>query len=241
MSELSYKIKNNQREISRISGSMAIIFLLVFLFTIHKNSFLFGLWALTLSSISLVVALLVASLIFGNRAKKLDNLLKGNMTVGEWELSAEQLNQYASTLKENALQKNKAVTWVVFAMFILIAMPFLFFLESDEIMGFLIIIGSICLITFIASRFIPYFYYFSNMRGDRQILIGKKYAYINGYFHNWDYSLSGLISVKAVKEPFPGIMIKYYYTDKTWRNEHTLVVPTSTGINIEDLIRKISD
>lgn len=61
-------------------------------------------------------------------------------------------------------------------------------------------------------------------KGDRQIFIGEKYAYFNGYFHNWDYPMSGLTKAKAIKKPFHGIHLAYFFTDLTWRHLHEIKI-----------------
>jgi hypothetical protein len=83
--------------------------------------------------------------------------------------------------------------WMIVILFGLISLPFIFFLEGGEMLYFLLIMGSLILIVFGTSRFFPWYYRRHNLKGDRQVLIGSKYAYVNGYFHNWDFPLSGLL------------------------------------------------
>ena len=75
-----------------------------------------------------------------------------------------------------------------------------------------------------------------NSKADGHILIGAKYAYINGFFHNWDFLLSGLSSVKIITEPFYGINLAYYYTDRTFTHSEELLIPANTETNLEDLV-----
>jgi hypothetical protein len=78
------------------------------------------------------------------------------------------------------------------------------------------------------------------MKGDGNILIGAKYAYINGYFHNWDFPLSGLSMVKAINEPFYGIYLSYYYTDRTLRHSEEIYIPSNKEVDLEKLIIKLN-
>lgn len=126
--------------------------------------------------------------------------------------------------------------WIIFMLFVVILIPFLFFLEGEEIWGFLLILGTVLLTIFLFSRIMPYYYYSRNVKGDGHVLIGSKYAYVNGYFHNWDFPLSGLKNLKVISQPFKGISLTYYYTDRTWRNEHTLNIPVEKETDIEALI-----
>ncbi len=53
------------------------------------------------------------------------------------------------------------------------------------------------------------------------ILIGRKFAYINGFFHNWDFPLSGIQKVKMIENHFT-VFIKVYYFDGTLKNSEEL-------------------
>ena len=112
-------------------------------------------------------------------------------------------------------------------------------MDAGDRAGFVIIIGSVVLIVFAASKFFPYYYYRRNMKGDRQILIGKKYAYLNGIFHNWDFPLSGLKKVKVIKKPFYGLSFTYYYTDRTWQNTEELEIPAPENIDLSLLANQL--
>lgn len=99
--------------------------------------------------------------------------------------------------------------------------------------------GSILLVVFAASKFLPVYYYRQNLKGDRQILIGEKYAYFNGYFHNWDYPLSGLSKVKEIKKPFHGIYLAYYYTGLTWRLVHEIKFPFPENFDPKPIVDRL--
>jgi hypothetical protein len=122
---------------------------------------------------------------------------------------------------------------------VVITIPFLFFLEADEIGGFVLIMGSILVVVFATSKFFPVYYYRRNLKGDKQILIGEKFAYFNGYFHNWDYPLSGLSKVKAIKEPFHGIYLAYYFTDLTWRHVHEIKFPLPENFDPKPIVERL--
>ena len=60
--------------------------------------------------------------------------------------------------------------------------------------------------------------------------------YINGFFHNWDFLLSGLSKVKIIKKPFYGINLVYYYTDRTFKHSEELFIPANKNIDLNNLI-----
>lgn len=163
-------------------------------------------------------------------------LLTGESLLARWELDDQTLHHYVATQKKGNDEKNKAIMGLITIFFGLISVLFLFFLERDERAGFLLIMGAMLLIVFIASRFFPWYYHRQNLKGDRQILIGEKYAYLNGYFHNWDFPLSGLSKISIIKEPFYGLHLTYYYTDRTLKHTHDLKIPAPAGMNLQPLI-----
>jgi len=232
-------IKNKQRSTARTFIFLTLVAaVLAVLPFIHGNP-LNGLWALAFVSIFLCISFMVITLIFRNRAKKMDKLLTGENLLVHLEFDDEMLQQYAETMKIESTDKNKVIMWVIGILFLVITIPFLFFLESDERGGFLAIIGSIVLIIFVASRFFPFYYYRKNLKGDKQILIGEKYAYFNGYFHNWDYPMSGLTKIKAIKTPFHGIQLAYFYTDRTWRHLHEIKFPMPENFDPQPVLNQM--
>jgi hypothetical protein len=195
--------------------------------------------ALTFLGIFFTIAFFVAGILFARRAKKMDSLKTGKKLLVHLQMTDEMKQQYATTLRNESQVKNKAVMWVVGILFVVITIPFLFFLEADEIGGFVLIMGSILVVVFATSKFFPVYYYRRNLKGDKQILIGEKFAYFNGYFHNWDYPLSGLSKVKAIKEPFHGIYLAYYFTDLTWRHVHEIKFPLPENFDPKPIVERL--
>jgi uncharacterized membrane protein (DUF485 family) len=239
MKELVSVIKNKQRSTARIFNVFALLGVIMAVVPNTKGHPLSGAWALAFLGVFVAISSFITALIFSRRAKKMDRLQTGEKLLVHLEMTGEMIKQYATTLRDESRAKNKAVIWVVGTLFVLITIPFLFFLEKDEMGGFVIIMGSILLIVFVASKFFPGYYYRKNLKGDGQILIGEKYAYFNGYFHNWDYPLSGLSKVKAIKEPFHGIYLAYYYTDLTWRHSYEIKFPLPESFDPKPIVERL--
>jgi len=232
-------VKNRERSAARFFAVFGIISLLAAAAALSENTFLSGIWPVGFLGIFAGAASLVTIIILNKRAKKMDRLITGEKLIAGWIMTEDERKAFSDNLKVTSRGKNKAVMLVVTIFFVVITLPFLFFLERDESVGFMLIMGGIWLIVLIFSWFMPYYYHYRNLKGDGKILIGSQYAYINGYFHNWDFPLSGIRSLKNIKEPLRGIMLKYYYTDRTWTNEHALYIPVPDSINIEELIGSI--
>ena len=239
MKELVSAIKNKQRTTARTFSLLTILAVVIMVLPFLDGNPFTGMWALAFLGIFFSLFFFVVALLFGRRAKKMDRLQSGEKLLVHLEMTGEMKKQYATTLRDESRAKNKAVMWVVGVLFVVITFPFLFFLEKDEMGGFLFIMGSIFLIVFAASKFFPVYYYRKNLKGDNQILIGEKYAYFNGYFHNWDYPLSGLSKVKAIKEPFHGIYLAYYYTDLTWRHTHEIKFPLPENFDPKPIVERL--
>ncbi len=233
------KLKNKQRSAARWFWFAGVIFGMITLLTFSEGNPVSGVWAVTLVGFFLMISSWITGVILGKRAKKMDRLLSGETLIAQWELTDEQRKSYSSHMRTKALAKSNALMWVISILFVIITIPFLFFLEKDEGWGFVMLMGLILFIVFVFSRFMPYYYYSRNIMGDRQVMIGSKYAYVNGYFHNWDFPLSGLKKLKPISEPFEGISLTYYYTDRTWRNEHTLNIPVAKDMDCKSLISRI--
>lgn len=230
------KLKNSQTSFSNIFWALTVFFSVVSVFPFLEGNPLSGFWAMAFVSFFLTLGSCCIAFIFLNRSKKMDKLLTGEALLARWELDDQTLHHYIATQKKGNVEKNKVIMGSITLLFGLISIPFLFFLESDEIAGFLLIMGATLLMVFIASRFFPWYYHRQNLKGDRQILIGEKYAYLNGYFHNWDFPLSGLSKITTIKKPFYGLHLTYYYTDRTLKHTHDLKIPAPAGMNLQPLI-----
>ncbi|MEZ5104174.1 MAG: hypothetical protein R2757_06750 [Draconibacterium sp.] len=233
------KIKNKQELIGK---TFFFLFVLLFLFALLpfiEETPLSKRWPITLVGIFLAISFYITSQIFKTRSKKFNNLLSGEKLLARWELSNDMLSNYVLFQKEERIKKNKAVMVITGILFLIISFPFLFLLNKDEISAFVLIMGGILVLVFLASLFFPWYYSQRNMNGDKQILIGTKYAYINGIFHNWDFPLSGLSKINIIKIPFYGIKLSYYYTDLTWRQSEELYIPVPDDIDLELLVNQL--
>jgi amino acid transporter len=239
MKEIILQIKNKQRTTARTFVFLTVVSAIVMILPFLDGNPLSRIWALAFLGIFFTLFFFIMIFVFARRAKKMDKLQTGEKLLVHLELNDEMQKLYATTLRNESKAKNKAIMWVIGILFVVITIPFLFFLEKDEIGGFLAIIGIVVLLIFSASRFFPEYYYRQNLKGDKQILVGEKYAYFNGYFHNWDYPLSGLSKVKAIKTPFHGIYLAYYYTDRTWRHVHEIKFPIPDSFDPEPLIKQL--
>lgn len=195
-----------------------------------------GIWALGLIGIFLTVSAGVCGMIFTRRAKKMDQLISGAKVLAGWEMDEQMLKEYAMLHNAESRTKNDAIMTLVTILFVVITLPFLFFLESDERLGFALIMAGVLAIVFLASRFFPMYYRRQNLRGDRRILLGPKYAYLNGYLHNWDFPLSGLKEVKIITTPFYGLQLVYYTTDRTFKHDHVLKIPAPRNTDLQKVI-----
>lgn len=239
MKELVNKIKNKQRSTARIFNILMLVSAIFMVAPFIDGHILSGAWALAFLGIFLTITFFILTRLFARRAKKMDSLQSGEKLLAHLELSDEMQKQYAETMRSESKQKNSAIMWVIGILFILIGGAFLIFMDEDYRLGFAAIFGSVLLVVFAASKFFPGYYYRKNMKGDKQILIGEKYAYFNGYFHNWDYPLSGLSKIKEIKKPFRGIHLAYYYTDRTWRHVHEIKFPIPPDFDPKPIISRI--
>lgn len=236
MKRLKPTVKNKQWKIFRNLIIISMIFFILMILPFIEGNPLSNLWFVAFLGFFLTISFFVAALIFRNRARKMDKLLQNITLIAEWDMDEDMKMEYVNAMRTAAKKKNNAVMWIVGIFFVVISIPFLFFLEGDERGGFLATMGSVLLLVFIASQFFPWYYYKRNLKGDGKVMIGEKFAYFNGYFHNWDFPLSGLSKIKLVKKPFRGVLISYYYTDLTLVNSHTITVPIPENYDPEPLI-----
>jgi hypothetical protein len=227
----SLKIRNNQSGISKLFLLLTMLAGATAILPFQDNNPLSGFWALAFVSIFLTIAFFVTFIIFRKRAMMLDSLIQNENVVARWKLSQEEKRQYAGNLFSREVAQNKSIRRIMMVLLIVIFGLFILFMDEGRLMmaGFLVAIISIISLF---AWFMPRYYRFRNERGDGIILIGKKFAYINGFFHNWNFPLSGIKKVKPIDDPFRGILIEYYYTDRTLRHSETLIIPASDQTDV---------
>jgi len=232
-------LENNQNIIVKRSLYTAVVFaILVFVPAMIVGG---ADWVFALAMVGILgfFSSLGVAWMFHSRSKKLQSLITGANLLARWQLTPEQKEHYVSYLFESQRAKNKIIFSIMVVMFVLIFGGFIAVIEDDAKMPmFLAMVGFIAFLSLFAFG-MPYYYRNSNRNGDGEILIGAKYAYINGYFHNWDFPLSGLRSVKIIKEPFYGISLIYYYTDRTLRHTYEMQIPANNDIDLKEVIEKM--
>lgn len=232
------KINNNQSSIAQkawiIAGIVGILLLTsIFEFVILHPALIF------ISFFILIMAIIIA-LMFRGRSKKLESLISGDKLIASWTMSAFEKDLYINHAFKEKKAKNNALLLITAVLMILIFGLFIIFMKDGEERLFMALIGLIVLaIIAIFALGTPYYYRMKNNQKDGQVLIGSKFAYINGLFHNWDYPLSGLDEIKAISKPFKGIRLSYYYTDRTLKHTETIEIPTHEGIDIKALINSV--
>ena len=191
-------------------------------------------------SFFLLISSIVIGFIFRSREKKLQSLITGENLIASWALNAIEKEQYVHHLFQNEKGKNKGIFIITTVLIVIIFGIFILFIDEGKAAMFFIMLGLIAFIALFAFG-MPFYYKQQNSTNDGYILIGKKYAYINGYFHNWDFPLSGIKKASIINEPFYGLHIQYYYTDRTLTNTEELNIPAPENINLQDVLNSLKN
>ena len=194
--------------------------------------------AIAFISFFFLLSTIVIAFMFKSREKKMQSLLTGENLIAEWKLTSAQKEAYANYLFKNEKNKNRVILYSISAISFFVFGIFILFIDEGQLAMIGVWLGLIVFLSLFAFG-APFYYKMKNKNGDGNILIGAKYAYINGYFHNWDFILSGVSSVKKINEPFYGLQLVYYYTDRTFKHSEELIFPVNNEIDIEDLISKL--
>lgn len=227
-------VQNNQTSIVKILWSIAGIFLLIIIVAFSEIIEIHP--AIVMLSIFFFIMAIIVGFMFRSREKKLQSLISGESTLAQWILTPEQKKTYVDYLFMQEAGKNKIILFSISVIAIIVFGLFILFIDEGKLAMLEVLVGLIIFLSLFAFG-MPYYYRYSNKRGDGNVLIGGKYAYINGYFHNWDFPLSGLSKVKVIKKPFYGINLVYYYTDSTLSHSEELFIPANKEEDLEELVR----
>lgn len=229
------KLQNNQTGIVKRAWYSAVLFLLIIVLAFMDLEYLPIHPSIVMISIFFFIASLVIGLMFRSREKKLQSLITGENLLASWALNKEQKEQYVNYLFEHEKGKNFAILLVITVVAVVVFGLFILIIDEGKLAMFFVLIALLSILSFFAFV-MPSYYKYQNSKNDGIVLIGAKYAYINGYFHNWDFVLSGLSKVKVMKTPFYGINLVYYYTDRTLKNSEELFIPANKEDNLDELV-----
>lgn len=233
-------LKNNQFNLVKFFLLVAFISLIISILPFFNNNPLTGIWAIALFGMFVFLSAVIVAFIFKSRAKKLQTLITGENLVVSWTLNSKEKSTYVKCLFENEKAKNKGILWITTILIVVIFGIFILVIEEGKAAMFLAMIALIVFLGLFAFG-MPIYYKNKNLNGDGNVLIGKKYAYINGFFHNWDFPLSGIKKVGVIHEPFYGLYIQYYYTDRTFANTEELNIPAPQSADLECVINELKD
>ncbi len=234
------ELKNNQTSIVRKLWYAAGFFLLILIIAFMDLDSIPIHPAIAFISFFLLLSSVTIAFMFKKREEKLQKLISGRMLLAEWTLTKEQKKQYANFLFKNEIDKNQIILFSIGFIAIIVFGLFILFIDEGKLAMFFILLGLLAFLTLFAFG-APFYYKIKNSKGDGIILIGSKYAYINGYFHNWDFPLSGLKKIDIIEEPFYGILLNYYYTDRTLKHSEELIIPLNDEIDIRLLVQKLKE
>lgn len=230
------EIENNQSKVVSRSWYAVAFFALIIIsavmeiISIHPAAFFL--------SIFFMLCAIVIALMFKSREKKLQTLISGENLLAQWTLSPEQKDKFIDYQFQQRAGMNIFILLVIGVIAAVIFGLFIIAIDDGKLFMFFIFLGLMAFLSIFAFG-TPYYYKFTNNRGDGRILIGAKYVYINGYFHNWDFIMSGLKKIKAIKEPFYGIYLVYYYTDRTYQHSEELYIPANEDVDLNFLITQL--
>lgn len=231
-------LKNNQSSTVNISLLVAFISLIIIVLPFYDNNPLTGFWAIALIGMFVFLSAIIVAFIFKSRAKKLQTLITGENILASWILNPKEKSTYVNYLFENEKAKNKGIFWITTILIVIIFGIFIVVIDDGKVAMTVIMLALIVFIGLFALG-MPFYYKNKNLNADGNVLIGKKFAYINGFFHNWDFPLSGIKKASVIHEPFFGLHIQYFYTDRTFTNTEELNVPVPQGIDLKHVINEL--
>ena len=230
------KVRNSQSRIVRGALWVTLGAVILILLTLSEDSPLHNMFALAFIGGFIALTGLITAWIFKLRAKKLATLISGETVVAAWQLDDAEKTAYASYLFSFEKSKNLGILGITTLFIVVIFGLFILFIDEGKGAMALVAVGLILLLSLFALG-MPVYYRQRNLHGDGIILIGRKFAYVNGFFHNWDFPLSGIQKVKPIEKPFHGLYLQYYYYDRTLKNTEELHIPATHETDLQELTR----
>lgn len=236
---MGLKLENRQRRISRSCALLASLVAPWVVLPFVEGSPVDGAWALAFVSFFAFLSLVAVALVFRKRARKMDSLLSGEELVASWSLGREEKEAYSMNIFLSERGSNKLTLFLVLALLGLV-FGIVIALMGEGRLAMLLIGSGVGAVVALAAFVMPHIHRRRASRSDGLVLLGRKFAYVNGVFHNWDFPLSGIVKVKEIEKPFHGLLLRYYYVDRTLRNEETLEIPAPEDVDLKSVVRKLT-
>lgn len=235
----AWPVRNRPRTTARVCFLLALLCLLGVVDPFREGSPVAGAWALTFLSVLATFSLLAMALIFRSRSRKLARLGDGVGRLAAWQLTDEEKETYVLHLFAQEKHKNKLLFFLVLALMSLVFGLFLLFIDEGR-GGMLLIYTGIMAVVALFAWAMPRVHCRQGYKGDGKVLVGKKGLYVNGVFHQWDAPLSGLRRAGVTGQPFYGLEIRYYYTERTLRKEVYRLIPLGRTVDVQNLLTQLN-
>ena len=232
------KVENRQAKAARNSLVIAGLSTVLMVLPFYEGNPLSDLWGISFIALCSLITALIVALMYHNRSKKMKSLLDKSELLAGWDMDRKMKEIYVAEFRREIYARSKMLLWIISGFFLFFTVLFLFIVK-DNWPVFVGIMGSAYLIILVAGLSAPPYYTSRNRRGDGHVLIGAKYIYINGYFHNWDFPLSGLSSIQPIDKPFRGIELIYFYTVRRNVQTQEIRIPVPDFVDSEKLIAEI--
>lgn len=233
-------LENKQIKTSRIAWMVAAVFFVLMLLPFAEGNIFSQLWAVAFLSFFFGISSVIVAVMYQMRSNKFKKLISGEMAIAQWTLTELDKLKFIDRQYEERKKKNKINFVLVSVLTVVIFGFFIIMMDDDNRMVMVyIMLGFLLLFGFFAF-YMPGHFRNKNLKGDAHIIIGKKFAYINGFFHNWDFPFSGIENIEIIEEPFHGIhLVYYYYAKSTVRNTEEIDIPAPKNIDLNDLKEKL--
>ena len=232
------KIENRQAKAARNSLIVAAFSTVLMVLPFYEGNPLSDLWGISFIALCSLITCLIVALMYRKRSKKMKSLLDKSELLAGWDMDREMKEIYVAEFRREIYSRSKMLLWVISGFFLFFTVLFLFILK-DNWPVFVGIMGSAYLVILAAGLLAPPYYTSRNRKADAHVLIGAKYIYINGYFHNWDFPLSGLSIIQPIEKPFRGIELIYFFTVRRNVQTQEIRIPVPEVIDSEKLIAQI--
>jgi hypothetical protein len=224
-------IENPQRRMAKYWLMLAAfgVLMALFPFLISMDMMNWG-FAIVFFSFLPIVAGLVGAFFYFQRARTLDNMLKGEKVLAHWRYSADEWDRFASEEAEEEKSEKTGLFLVITAFALLFGFLFLLFAPDREagrwvfvaMLGLIVIIA---ITAFLSIRFSP----FRSRGRPTEAYVSDDGVFINGTLHTWNVPGTMLSKAEFQAGPPSLLEIEYSFVTRYGMDFATVRVPVPQG------------
>ncbi|MDO8637615.1 MAG: hypothetical protein Q7R34_15510 [Dehalococcoidia bacterium] len=185
-------------------------------------------YAMAFGSFIMFITAIIVAVIYGSRARKLDQILSGEGLIAHWTYTPDEWLHYAEKEYQTEKSVKRILFFIIAGFALVIGIVFLIVDPESGIWVLVVMLALIAIIGFVAW-FTAWHDHRQNIKHLGEAYISKDGIYLNKQLHLWNQLAAYLGSVEYIEETPPLLVFSYFAPTRTGLEQRDVRVPVPHG------------